>query len=880
MPVKCEQETEELNEKLEQLVIDEKNQNNDYETAIQEVGAKTKDLRKQKAPLEKKLLEVQNSVNEKKQILDQEKAVLDEYTAKYDREKNKLHEMHDSIKAAEKTVADNAEKKNQLENSIPEMEEALRERQIEVEKMKNERPNIQTKIEQLSSKLADAQQEEGGGRSRGKVLDYVMNLKSKKIVPGVVGRLGDLGGIDQRYDVALSSSCDMDYIVVERAADATKILEYVKRDKVGAVRFFALDKVRPFAPADQFNLPGPRLVDQIRCDREDLMGCFFQACGNTLVARNSEEAERFAFNSGGRHRAVSLDGVLVESSGAMTGGGGRKQSGAMGEKPQINVRKETVSEDEINEMNNALNDFRQELRDLDSQIREANGFIARTTKEIAKNKSDLQQLNASYDTALKKIDMVKKSIKDQEKRLKDATPDKKRLNELEDAMKDAECEWGATKASAQSVQEEVDEINKQITAMGKGKVEGIKKLMQKTKDAIKDSKKKLLKLANDLKTASRKQQTAEENLQTLKDEKEEKAKRLTQIAEEMDKLAAEYAEMKDDLVDIENDHLSAAVEAEKEIDAKVAESEKAIETKLNDIKKFQAQRNDLQSKLVHYETKIAEAMESLKNLSLTSTGENDEDLTFPIIPDEDLADIDTNAVSQQAAKTKAALDESRPNLSAMKEYRDKNEVYTSRRDEFNEINDVRNRKREMRNDLMKMRRDEFTKGFEIITAKVKQMYQMITMGGDAELELVNTLAPFEEGVVFTVRPPKKSWKTIMNLSGGEKTLSSLSLVFALHHYKPTPLYVMDEIDAALDIKNVSIVANYIKDRTKNAQFVIISLRNQMFGLCSRLIGIYKTHDCTKLVLMENDPDEVAKRAEEHGERERTPFTSAANVSAS
>ena len=61
-----------------------------------------------------------------------------------------------------------------------------------------------------------------------------------------------------------------------------------------------------------------------------------------------------------------------------------------------------------------------------------------------------------------------------------------------------------------------------------------------------------------------------------------------------------------------------------------------------------------------------------------------------------------------------------------------------------------------------------------------------------------------------MRPPKKSWKNISNLSGGEKTLSSLALVFALHHYKPTPLYVMDEIDAALDFKNVSIVANYIK----------------------------------------------------------------------
>ena len=98
-----------------------------------------------------------------------------------------------------------------------------------------------------------------------------------------------------------------------------------------------------------------------------------------------------------------------------------------------------------------------------------------------------------------------------------------------------------------------------------------------------------------------------------------------------------------------------------------------------------------------------------------------------------------------------------------------------------------------------------------------------------------------------MRPPKKSWKNIANLSGGEKTLSSLSLVFALHHYKPTPLYVMDEIDAALDFKNVSIVGHYIKERTKNAQFVIISLRNNMFELADRLVGIYKTDNSTKTV---------------------------------
>ena len=83
-----------------------------------------------------------------------------------------------------------------------------------------------------------------------------------------------------------------------------------------------------------------------------------------------------------------------------------------------------------------------------------------------------------------------------------------------------------------------------------------------------------------------------------------------------------------------------------------------------------------------------------------------------------------------------------------------------------------------------------------------------------------------------MRPPKKSWKNISNLSGGEKTLSSLALVFALHHYKPTPLYVMDEIDAALDFKNVSIVANYIKVRDF---YILIFLENIFF---SKVINIF------------------------------------------
>ncbi|KAG5589696.1 hypothetical protein H5410_040210 [Solanum commersonii] len=100
----------------------------------------------------------------------------------------------------------------------------------------------------------------------------------------------------------------------------------------------------------------------------------------------------------------------------------------------------------------------------------------------------------------------------------------------------------------------------------------------------------------------------------------------------------------------------------------------------------------------------------------------------------------------------------------------------------------------------------------------------------------------------------------LSLSEMEKTLSSLALVSALHHYKPTPLYVIDDIDAALDFKNVSIVGHYVKDRTKDAQFIIISLRNNMFELADRLVGIYKTDNCTKSITINPGSFVVSQKA--------------------
>ena len=187
------------------------------------------------------------------------------------------------------------------------------------------------------------------------------------------------------------------------------------------------------------------------------------------------------------------------------------------------------------------------------------------------------------------------------------------------------------------------------------------------------------------------------------------------------------------------------------------------------------------------------------------------------------------------------------------EYRTRAQAVFERQAEFQALSASYDAKKTELNAKRDQRASEFIAAFTLINTYLRDIYKTLTLGGDAQLEFVNQFDPFD-GVLFSVMPPRKSWKQICHLSGGEKTLSSLSLIFALHCYKPTPLYVMDEIDAALDFRNVSIIAKYIKGRTKNAQFIVISLRNNTFELADRLVGIYKQENCSRCIIC--DPDTI------------------------
>jgi len=363
-----------------------------------------------------------------------------------------------------------------------------------------------------------------------------------------------------------------------------------------------------------------------------------------------------------------------------------------------------------------------------------------------------------------------------------------------------------------------------------------------------------------IKTCHRNMKKAEDNVKSLHNEIEENSANIQKLEVEFKTLEEKAIEVLEDYEKAQQE--KSAMEGSLEVLRKeVAELEQE-ETKMrsrevdikHEVEKYETVLKENQQKVKHWQKELNKL--SLQSLSTSAETEPEESLAT--LPRDELEGIDKETVMYEITVLEEKLKQMKPNMAAIAEYQKKEEAYLARVKELDEVTSERDQKRREHEAMRKQRLDEFMAGFSVITTKLKEMYQMITLGGDAELELVDSLDPFSEGIVFSVRPPKKSWKNISNLSGGEKTLSSLALVFALHHYKPTPLYVMDEIDAALDFRNVSIVANYIKERTKNAQFIIISLRNNMFELADRLIGIFKTDNCTKSVAI--NPQLIASEA--------------------
>ncbi|KAI8041998.1 hypothetical protein M5D96_003298, partial [Drosophila gunungcola] len=581
-------------------------------------------------------------------------------------------------------------------------------------------------------------------------------------IPGILGRLGDLGGIDAKYDVAISTACGrLDNIVTDSYDTAAAAIAALKEHNVGRATFITLDKIEQHRrdANSRINTPEnvPRLYDLVKVEDDRVRTAFYFALRNTLVCDDLDQGTRIAYGRE-RFRVVTLRGEMIEMTGTMSGGGNRP------------VRTKTAESADSSQMTQkALEEMQIQAEELQTRVNYCQEQQGSLEREIQTLKMVLQRDEAEY----KKL-----ACEAQRQRMLKKTTDEGAVKELEEQIEAAKQEVEQAQFAEQAVTSQIEEIQTQYDTLRNDNVKPVEAKIKKVGSQIE-------KLAANNITA------AEEKLKSLNEDRnkcQEKKEALEKEAGEAD----------------------AAIEG-----AKSQSSD--IKKQIDEITKEENKRN---LDRVEIDAKLQAAAGKMNKIP----GETEPPAPLKELSEEELEAESLEALQYKQTMLEEDLKTKKPNLGCIKEFNERRIVYLDR---VRVLEDITSKRNEMR--------DKYE--------------EMITLGGDAELELVDSMDPFNEGVNFTVRPPKKSWKYISNLSGGEKTLSSLALVFALHYYKPSPLYFMDEIDAALDFKNVSI----------NAQFIIVSLRVNMFELANYLVGIYKVSDCTSSCTVRNHPPDLASK---------------------
>ncbi|PGH19308.1 hypothetical protein AJ80_04061 [Polytolypa hystricis UAMH7299] len=849
----------------------------DIERKIAEIAALEKEMKHE----EKELLEIRESlkgktqglsdkitakqktlepwnekINEKQSAVAVAQSELDILREKRDAGAVAMEEAQAKIASIEETLDTKANDLEARREEKAELENEVKKLNSDIQKLAQREPELRTILSSARQKADEARASLASTQNQGSVLAGLMRLKESGRIEGFHGRLGNLGTIDEKYDVAISTACpQLENLVVDSVEVGQQCIDYLRKNNLGRANFILLDRL-PRKDMSTIFTPDsvPRLFDLVKPIDPKFTPAFYSVLQNTLVARNLEHANRIAYGAR-RWRVVTLDGQLIDVSGTMTGGGTRVARGGMSSKPVAEVSKEQVSKLEYDrdEMERKFQSYQEKQRELEASLRAKK-------EEIPKLETTIQKIQLEIESSTRNLADIQRRVKELAAEHKPSKSDEarsamleKHVDSLQKAIENFRAEMAEVEEEIQALQDKIMEVGGVRLRSQKARVDGLKEqvdlLTEEVSNAeVAKSKNEKLRIKHEKSRAD-----AGEEIEHVKND-------LEKLSQDIENQDSDVSEMKQRVEEAQE-----AVEAKKEeLTALKAE----LDEKTAELNETRAAEIEMKNKLEENQKVLAENLkrerywqEKLAKLSLqnvSDSGEEQEPLQLPLYTEDEIADMNKESLKAVIAALEEKTQHSAVDLSVLGEYRRRAAEHETRSADLSTALSQRDSAKSRLDTLRSLRLTGFMEGFSIISLRLKEMYQMITMGGNAELELVDSLDPFSEGILFSVMPPKKSWKNISNLSGGEKTLSSLALVFALHHYKPTPLYVMDEIDAALDFRNVSIVASYIKERTKNAQFIVISLRNNMFELAARLVGVYKVNHMTKSVTVENR-DYIAER---------------------
>ena len=728
-----------------------------------------------------------------------------------------LSDYQKELEAVSLEIIDLKKKEEELSGKEKEWRDKLRENGRKLEENQTTFHKQQSRLESLKN---IAERYDGYGNSIRKVMEQ------KASNPGLLGVVSDLIQVEKKYETAIETALggNIQNIVTEDESTAKKMIGFLKQNRLGRATFLPLTSV-----SAKGNPKNETLLDEegvlgianrlVKCDKKyDEVAAYL--LGRVLVVDTIDHAIALAKKNHYSLHIVTLEGEYLSPGGSMTGGAFKNSSNLLARKR------------EIEELEQKVDSIRKELSELKNRREDIRTAIELNADELDQVKEELQQKYLGQNTAKMNVDRAKQQRNESEAVFTGLMGEKQQIEqqieEIDNNKKQILDEIEYSKKREQEINEEANAFQKILEEQAKLENEASQKLSNiqletaNIKQKVEFAQVNIDRINGEVEKFDAERADLLENAAQSKED----AKKKQQDIEEIKKTIAASGESHGKL----EEELRESVAKKEQMSADYRgffQKQEEISKRCNDLDKEIFRLNNQREKLKEageYQTNyLWEEYELTPHAALELQNDIYDDLT---------------ALKKMVAEVK---DEIRKlgdvNVNAIEEYKEVSERYQFLKGQHDDLVEAEQTLVGIIEDLDSGMRKQFSEKFAEIQKEFDASFKHLFGGGHGTLELVEDEDILECGIRIIAQPPGKKLQNMMQLSGGEKALTAIALLFAIQALKPSPFCLLDEIEAALDDSNVTRFASYLNKLTKNTQFIVITHRRGTMAAADRLYGI-------------------------------------------
>lgn len=740
---------------------------------------------------------------------------------KYKSDESEQDEQIISLQKESDEVSQEIEKQEEAqafcEGRTEELEILVKKLNKDLNDRQQEYHSSHTKLESLRNM---AERYDGYGGSIRKVMEV------KDRIRGIHGVVADLITVKKKYEIAIETALggSIQNVVTDSDQTAKQLIEYLKKNRFGRATFLPITSIgnRNFFQQEKaLKEPGVLgLANSLVEAAPQYEGLMNYLLGRVVVVDTIDHAIALAKKFQYSLRIVTLEGELLSAGGSMTGGAFKNTSNLLGRKR------------EIEELEGALKKVLADIDHLNKELTMNEGLLAESKEELEKIRKAKQNLYLRQNTVrinLRRVEEKKTEIRES-------------YGDLEQENIQLEFQIHEITNSQQELSVQVKNLENRNQDTG-GELESLNQALEKSKTDREEFFKNLSSVQMETSGLKQKDDFELENLRRIKEE-------IKRMEEELSGLSdgSEGSRQIIEEKQLKIEELKEKIEKEKirskELEERIEEEAGKKEHKSREQKELFQKREELTGRiglldkelfrLQSQKERLHERLEDHVNYMW-----NEYELTFSTA--EVLRNKEWTSLPDIKRMIASLKEEIRKlgnvNVNAIEDYKEVSERYEFMKTQHDDLVTAEGTLLKIIDELDGGMRRQFEEKFREIRAEFDKVFKELFGGGRGTLELVEDEDILEAGIQIISQPPGKKLQNMMQLSGGEKALTAIALLFAIQNLKPSPFCLLDEIEAALDDSNVDRFAKYLHKLTKNTQFIVITHRRGTMVSADRLYGI-------------------------------------------